>query len=166
MGVSGCPRSCVESGVKDFGVLSQLKMDSKSISVVMVVQKSKAEFLTTVETEDEVIKLCGALMQYYRETGIYAERTAPWLRRLGFENVKESLLDPERQNELFERIMDAKKAVEAEPWEAITSNAQARKIFDKWRRCNTWKQKKKLKATTIDELAPQIGKRLLSKAKR
>ena len=43
------------------------------------------------------------------ETGIYAERTAPWLRRLGFENVKEVLLDPERQNELFERIMDAKK---------------------------------------------------------
>ena len=32
-------------------------------------------------------------MQYYRETGIYAERTAPWLRRLGFENVKEVLLD-------------------------------------------------------------------------
>ncbi|MVG75106.1 nitrite reductase large subunit, partial [Staphylococcus aureus] len=89
-----------------------------------------AEFLTTVETEDEVIKLCGALMQYYRETGIYAERTAPWLRRLGFENVKEVLLDPERQNELFERIMDAKQAVEAEPWEAITSNAQARKIFE------------------------------------
>ena len=33
-------------------------------------------------------------MQYYRETGIYAERTAPWLNRLGFENVKEVLLDP------------------------------------------------------------------------
>ena len=49
-------------------------------------------------------------MQYYRETGIYAERTAPWLRRLGFENVKEVLLDPERQNELFERIMDAKSS--------------------------------------------------------
>ena len=26
--------------------------------------------------------------------------------------------------------MDAKKAVEAEPWEAITSNAQTRKIFE------------------------------------
>ncbi len=38
--------------------------------------------------------------------------------------------------------MDAKKAVEAEPWEAITSNAQARKIFEV-RRCNTWKQKRK-----------------------
>ena len=26
------------------------------------------KLLTTVETEDEVIQLCGALMQYYRET--------------------------------------------------------------------------------------------------
>ncbi|HDE6974102.1 TPA: NAD(P)/FAD-dependent oxidoreductase [Staphylococcus aureus] len=130
MGVSGCPRSCVESGVKDFGIISVENGFQIYIGGNGGTEVEKAEFLTTVETEDEVIKLCGALMQYYRETGIYAERTAPWLRRLGFENVKEVLLDPERQNELFERIMDAKKAVEAEPWEAITSNAQARKIFE------------------------------------
>ncbi|WP_162836928.1 hypothetical protein, partial [Staphylococcus aureus] len=52
------------------------------------------------------------------------------LRRIGFENGKEVLRDTERQNELFERIMDAKKAVEAEPREAITSKAQARRIFE------------------------------------
>lgn len=130
MGVSGCPRSCVESGVKDFGIISVENGFQIYIGGNGGTEVEKGEFLTTVETEDEVIKLCGALMQYYRETGIYAERTAPWLRRLGFENVKEVLLDSERQNELFERIMDAKKAVEAEPWEAITSNAQARKIFE------------------------------------
>ena len=109
MGVSGCPRSCVESGVKDFGIISVENGFQIYIGGNGGTEVEKAEFLTTVETEDEVIKLCGALMQYYRETGIYAERTAPWLRRLGFENVKEVLLDPERQNELFERIMDAKK---------------------------------------------------------
>ncbi|MBE5674170.1 NAD(P)/FAD-dependent oxidoreductase [Staphylococcus sp. SS35] len=130
MGVSGCPRSCVESGVKDFGIISVENGFQIYIGGNGGTEVEKGEFLTTVETEDEVIKLCGALMQYYRDTGIYAERTAPWLRRLGFENVKEVLLDSERQNELFERIMDAKKAVEAEPWEAITSNAQARKIFE------------------------------------
>ena len=109
MGVSGCPRSCVESGVKDFGVISvengyQIYIGGNGGTDVTV-----GKLLTTVETEDEVIQLCGALMQYYRETGIYAERTAPWLNRLGFENVKEVLLDPERQKELFDRIMDAKK---------------------------------------------------------
>ncbi|SPZ96667.1 Nitrite reductase [NAD(P)H] large subunit [Staphylococcus aureus] len=44
--------------------------------------------------------------------------------------LKKCCLIQKEQNELFERIMDAKKAVEAEPWEAITSNAQARKIFE------------------------------------
>ena len=36
MGVSGCPRSCVESGVKDFGVIS-VEMDTKYILVAMEV---------------------------------------------------------------------------------------------------------------------------------
>ena len=43
------------------------------------------------------------------------KRTAPWLNRLGFENVKEVLLDKDRQQELFNRIMEAKKAIEMEP---------------------------------------------------
>ena len=73
MGVSGCPRSCVESGVKDFGVISvengyQIYIGGNGGTDVTV-----GKLLTTVETEDEVIQLCGALMQYYRETGIYAE---------------------------------------------------------------------------------------------
>ncbi|EHJ07297.1 nitrite reductase large subunit NirB [Staphylococcus simiae] len=130
MGVSGCPRSCVESGVKDFGIISVENGFQIYIGGNGGTEVEKGEFLTTVETEDEVVKLCGALMQYYRETGIYAERTAPWLRRLGFENVKEVLLDKDRQEELFERIMEAKKAVEEEPWKAITNDAEARKIFE------------------------------------
>ena len=82
MGVSGCP-SCVESGVKDFGVISvengyQIYIGGNGGTEVTV-----GQLLTTVETEDQVVQLCGALMQYYRETGIYAERTAPWLKRLG-----------------------------------------------------------------------------------
>lgn len=103
-------------------------------------------------------------MQYYRETGIYAERTAPWLRRLGFENVKEVLLDPERQNELFERIMDAKKQSKLNLGKQSLVMRKLEKSL-KWRRCNTWKRKK-IKVTTLDELTPLIGKRLLSKAKK
>ena len=130
MGVSGCPRSCVESGVKDFGVISvengyQIFIGGNGGTDVTV-----GKLLTTVETEDEVIQLCGALMQYYRETGVYAERTAPWLERMGFENVKNVLLNQEKQKELYLRIMEAKKAVENEPWETIVENKEAQKIFE------------------------------------
>ena len=55
MGVSGCPRSCVESGVKDFGVISvengfQIYIGGNGGTDVTV-----GQLLTTVETEDEVI---------------------------------------------------------------------------------------------------------------
>ena len=130
MGVSGCPRSCVESGVKDFGVISVENGFQIYIGGNGGTEVTKGQFLTTVATEDEVIKLCGALMQYYRETGVYAERTAPWLERLGFDNVKAVLLDPERQDALYTRIMDAKQAVSEEPWQAIVHNKHAQKIFE------------------------------------
>lgn len=121
MGVSGCPRSCVESGVKDFGVIGvengfQIYIGGNGGTEVTV-----GQYLTTVETEDEVVKLCGALMQYYRETGIYAERTAPWLNRLGFDRVKDVILNEAQQTQLFQRIMEAKEVVQAEPWRQISS---------------------------------------------
>ena len=77
-------QEAVESGVKDFGVISvengyQIYIGGNGGTEVTV-----GQLLTTVETENQVVQLCGALMQYYRETGIYAERTAPWLKRLGF----------------------------------------------------------------------------------
>ncbi|KKB25413.1 NAD(P)/FAD-dependent oxidoreductase [Staphylococcus carnosus] len=129
MGVSGCPRSCVESGVKDFGVIGVENGFQIYIGGNGGTEVTKGQFLTTVETEEDVIQLCGAYMQYYRETGIYAERTAPWLERMGFENVKEYVLDPERQKALYDRIMDAKRAVAEEPWSEIVNDQADQKIF-------------------------------------
>ncbi len=130
MGVSGCPRSCVESGVKDFGVIGvengfQIYIGGNGGTEVTV-----GQHLTTVETEDEVVLLCGALMQYYRETANYVERTAPWLNRLGFENVQAVLLDHEKQQKLFNRIMKAKAAAGNEPWRQIVDNEFAQSIFE------------------------------------
>ncbi|RIP37338.1 NAD(P)/FAD-dependent oxidoreductase [Staphylococcus gallinarum] len=129
MGVSGCPRSCVESGVKDFGVIGvengfQIYIGGNGGTEVTV-----GQYLTTVETEDEVVKLCGALMQYYRETGIYAERTAPWLERLGFERVKDIILNETQQNQLFQRIMEAKAVAQVEPWKQILNEEKEKAIF-------------------------------------
>lgn len=130
MGVSGCPRSCVESGVKDFGVIGVENGFQIFIGGNGGTEVKAATLLTTVPTEDDVIKLCGAMMQYYRETGIYGERTAPWLERLGFEQVKEVLLDEAKQQELYDRLMDANKARQEEPWKAIIESDQELKKFE------------------------------------
>ena len=59
----------VESGVKDFGVISvengyQIYIGNGGTEVTV------GQLLTTVETEDQVVQLCGALMQYYRDWNI------------------------------------------------------------------------------------------------
>ncbi|WP_316404913.1 hypothetical protein, partial [Burkholderia pseudomallei] len=71
-----------------------------------------------------------AYMQYYRETANYAERTAPWLRRIGYDQVKAVVLDPEKQQALYDRIMIAKAAVDQEPWHEIVENERKQKIFE------------------------------------
>ncbi|MCD8920372.1 nitrite reductase large subunit NirB [Staphylococcus gallinarum] len=129
MGVSGCPRSCVESGVKDFGVIGVANGFQIYIGGNGGTEVTIGQYLTTVETEDEVVKLCGALMQYYRETGIYAERTAPWLNRLGFDRVKDVILNETQQTQLFQRIMEAKEVVQAEPWRQISSQEKEKARF-------------------------------------
>lgn len=130
MGVSGCPRSCVESGVKDFGVIGvengfQLFIGGNGGTEVV-----PAELLTTVETEDEVVEYCGALMQYYRETGIYHERTAPWVKRIGMDKIKEVIMDNTQRKVLYERIMYAKRALPEEPWKDAMEDEETRKLFE------------------------------------
>ena len=63
-----------------------------------------------METEAEVVDMCGAFLQYYRETGIYGERTAPWLARMGFDNVKTVLLDENKRKDLWETLRFAMEA--------------------------------------------------------
>lgn len=47
-------------------------------------------------------------MQYYRETGIYGERTAYWTERLGFDHIKEILQDANMVTKLNERFQTAR----------------------------------------------------------
>lgn len=130
MGVSGCPRSCVESGVKDFGVIGVENGFQIFIGGNGGTEVKAGTLLTTVETEDDVIELCGAMMQYYRETGIYGERTAPWLERLGFEQVKDVLMDLDKRHALHTKLMEENKHRQQEPWHKVIENDNERKIFE------------------------------------
>lgn len=124
IGVSACPRSCVESGVKDFGVIGvengfQIYIGGNGGTEVV-----EGRLLTTCATEEEVIELCGAMLQYYRETGIYAERTAPWLERLGFEQVSEVLLNKDTQKVLNQELAEAMAGKQVNPWEDVVASKE------------------------------------------
>ncbi|MNJ57755.1 Nitrite reductase [NAD(P)H] [compost metagenome] len=125
MGVSGCPRSCVESGVKDFGVIGVENGFQLFIGGNGGTDVKEGTLLTTAITEEEVIDICGAFLQYYRETGIYAERTAPWLERLGFEHVQKILLDPEERKKLNTRLDEATAGKRQDPWKKVVEDKKA-----------------------------------------
>lgn len=127
VGVSGCPRSCVESAVKDFGIVGVENGFQVLVGGNGGTDLVEAQLLTLAETEEEVIDICGAFIQYYRETGIYAERTAPWLERLGFEHVQSVLMDKAKRQELWERLNIAIEAKgKKNPWQSISNNVDLR----------------------------------------
>lgn len=129
MGVSACPRSCVEVGTKDFGVIGVENGFQIYIGGNGGTEVKEAKLLCTVQTEDDVIKIAGALIQYYRETGIYLERTAPWLERMGLDHVKETVLNETSIKELNERLEIALTRYQ-EPWEELVENKDLRELFE------------------------------------
>lgn len=129
MGVSACPRSCVEAGVKDFGVIGVENGFQIYIGGNGGTEVKEGKLLTTVETEQEVIDICGALLQYYRETGTYGERTAPWLERMGFENVKAILLDEEKRQALLADLEAAVAGKRENPWKKVTDSKELQEEY-------------------------------------
>ncbi|ANS74691.1 nitrite reductase [Paenibacillus yonginensis] len=127
MGVSACPRSCAETGVKDFGVIGVENGFQIYIGGNGGTEVQEGQLLTTVETEQEVIDICGAFLQYYRETGIYAERTAPWLKRMGFDHVKSVLLSAEQRAELLKRLDEAVEGKRNNPWRQVVEDPKLQK---------------------------------------
>ena len=75
------------------------------------------------------------------------------------------LLDPERQNELFEDVLwMLKKQSKLNLGEQSLVMRKLEKSL-KWRGVIHGNEREKIKVTTLDELTPLIGKRLLSKGK-
>ncbi|EUJ21278.1 nitrite reductase large subunit [Listeria grandensis FSL F6-0971] len=128
MGVSGCPRSCVESGIKDYGIICIENGYQIYIGGNGGTEVKEAQLLTTVATEQEVIDICSAFVQYYRETGVYMERTAPWLERMGMEHVREIILDPAEQAQLKASLEEALVGRD-DPWKQVLQDEEKQKLY-------------------------------------
>lgn len=128
MGVTGCPRNCAEVLTKDFGVVCvengyQLYFGGNGGTEVR-----ECDSLTTVATEEEVIRLAKAYVQLYRETGIYGERTAPWVNRMGADWVRQMLAD-EAEVEILVGRFEAAKSTYREAWKAALDNEDRRSMY-------------------------------------
>lgn len=129
MGVTGCPRNCAEVLTKDFGIVCvengyQLYFGGNGGTEVR-----ECDSLTTVATEEEVLTMAKAYVQYYRENANYGERTAPWVERMGVDIVKETLLNEENVKEFVNRFEKA-KATYQEAWNTVLNNQSAKEMYE------------------------------------
>ncbi|MDK8641471.1 nitrite reductase large subunit NirB [Niallia taxi] len=129
MGVTGCPRNCAEVLTKDFGVVCvengyQLYFGGNGGTEVR-----ECDSLITVKTEEEVITMAKAYVQYYRENANYGERTAPWVERTGAAVVKEILLNEENVSKLVTSF-DKARATYEEAWSSVLSDQKKREMFE------------------------------------
>jgi nitrite reductase (NADH) large subunit len=94
LAVAGCPRNCSEALVKDVGVVA---VDGGRWEIYVGgaagASVRKGDLLATVDSGEEVIRLAGRFMQYYRENGRWLERTYDFVPRIGLERLRALIVD-------------------------------------------------------------------------
>ena len=116
LAVSGCPRNCAESGIKDVGVIGVDSGWEIHVGGNGGIKTEVAHFLVKVKTAAEVLEYSGAFLQLYREEGWYLERTCHYIARVGLDRVKQRILDDaDGRRALWERLQFALDG-EPDPW--------------------------------------------------
>jgi nitrite reductase (NADH) large subunit len=94
LAVTGCPRNCAEAYVKDLGVVA---IDGGKWEIYVGgaagAHIRKGDLLTTVSSAEEVIRLTGRFLQYYRENANWLERTYSFVPRIGVDRIREIVVD-------------------------------------------------------------------------
>jgi nitrite reductase (NADH) large subunit len=114
--VSGCPRNCAESGIKDVGIIGVDSGWEMYIAGNGGIKTEVAHFLTKLKTAEEVLEYTGAFCELYRQEGWYLERTVHYVNRVGLDYVKKRILeDHAGRKALWEQLQFALDG-EPDPW--------------------------------------------------
>jgi len=116
LAVSGCPRNCAESGIKDVGVIGVDSGYELYVGGNGGIKTEVAQFLVKVKSDEEVMEYAGAFIQLYREEAYYLDRTCHYLERVGLDYVKGRVVeDADNRKALYARLLDSLKDVK-DPW--------------------------------------------------
>ncbi len=114
--VSGCPRNCAESGIKDVGIIGVDSGWEMYIAGNGGIKTEVAHFLVKLKTAEEVLEYTGAFCELYRQEGWYLERTVHYVNRVGLDHVKKKILeDHEGRKALWAQLQYALDG-EPDPW--------------------------------------------------
>lgn len=117
LAVSGCPRNCSEATVKDIGIICVDSGFDIHVSGAAGLHVRATDLLGHVDTADEVLEYCGAILQMYREGAYYLERIYKWTERVGLETVRTAIMENAAERKaLWERFLASQKVAQVDPW--------------------------------------------------
>ena len=126
MAVSGCPRNCAEATCKDVGVICVDAGYEIHFAGAAGLDIRGTEVLGLVSTEGDVIEHIAALVQMYREQGYYLERIYKWAARIGYDEVREQILNnAARRREYYDRFVASQQVAQVDPWAERVSGKDA-----------------------------------------
>ena len=94
IGVSASPHNHAGSLTKDIGIVGAPGGWEIYVGGSGERHVKPGQLLYTAATDEMLLTLVAAFLQYYRETGYYAERVPQWIERLGLTQIREALFDP------------------------------------------------------------------------
>src|SRR5690606_35999504 len=130
LAVSGCPRNCAESGIKDVGVIGVDSGYELYVAGNGGTKTEVAQFLCKVADDEQVMEYGGAFLQLYREEAWYLERTVHYVERVGMEHVKRYVVeDADNRRALYERLLFALRDA-PDPWAEQAAKPKLREQFE------------------------------------
>jgi nitrite reductase (NADH) large subunit len=128
--VSGCPRNCAESGIKDVGIIGVDSGWEMYIAGNGGIKTEVAHYFTKLKTAAEVLEYTGAFCELYRQEGWYLERTVHYVNRVGLDYVKKKILeDHDGRKALWEQLQFALDG-EPDPWFELKEAAVDARQFE------------------------------------
>ncbi|WP_456359888.1 nitrite reductase large subunit NirB [Xanthomonas translucens] len=128
LAVSGCPRNCAESGIKDVGIIAVESGWELHIGGNGGMKTEVAKFLVKVRTAEEVKEYTGAFLQLYREEAYYLDRTVHYIERVGMDYIRQRVIeDAANRRALYERLLYALEGL-PDPWAERIAGAKQREF--------------------------------------
>ncbi|WP_433800726.1 nitrite reductase large subunit NirB [Actinomycetospora sp. CA-084318] len=132
LAVSGCPRNCAESMVKDVGIVAveggrwQIYVGGAAGATIR-----QGDVLATVDSHEEAVRITGRFLQYYREQANWLERTYDFVPRMGLDHLIAVVVDDVEgiATDLDARMQEAVDAY-VDPWAADQQEATPGQFHD------------------------------------
>jgi nitrite reductase (NADH) large subunit len=124
LATAGCPRNCSEAMVKDLGAVA-VEGGKWEIYIggAAGAHVRKGDILGVVHSEDDVIRLMGRFIQYYRENAKHLERTYGFVERIGIEKIKSIVVDSDGIGARLDEEIQRSIAAHYDPWREAYSPA-------------------------------------------